>query len=272
MNYQDKIFRLHSNGGHRLSDFSETTNEKIIKSKKRVQNHGEVFTPQRTVKQMLDLPSIKEACQNVTATFLEPAAGEGAFLVEVLNRKMKMITKKYGDDLTSFENYSLLALSTLYGVELLEDNAQRCVMHMYQVYYEVYLQQALKHELKVKNNVLNSAKLIISKNIAQGNFLTKLSTNGKPIVFSEWKPINLRSNTKTIKVQRTEYTIHDILNGVEKEIGETSIHYEKEVQLDLFEFYNDLNIVETTKKRLKYVPVKIADVYLEEMEEVEVDE
>ncbi len=255
-----------------MSGLSESANEKIIKSKKRVQNHGEVFTPQRIVKQMLDLPSIHEACQNVTATFLEPAAGEGVFLVEVLNRKMKMVSDNYGDDLTRFENYSLLALSTLYGVELLEDNAQRCVMHMYQVYYEAYIQQALQHESKVKSNVLNSAKLIISKNIAQGNYLTKLSTNGNPIVFSEWKPIDLRNNTKTIKVQRTEYTIHDILKGVEKEIGETSIHSEKEVQLDLFDLYDDLNIVETTKKRLKYVPVKISDVCLEEMEEVEVDE
>ena len=72
---------------------------------------------------MLDLPNIREACQNLTSTFLEPAAGEGAFLVEVLNKKINMIIKKYSDDLTRYENYSLLALSTLYGVELLEDNA-----------------------------------------------------------------------------------------------------------------------------------------------------
>ena len=217
---------------------------------------------------MLDMPNIREACQNLTSTFLEPAAGEGAFLVEVLNRKMKMVAKKYGDNLTRFENYSLLALSTLYGVELLEDNAQKCVMHMYQVYYEAYHHQALNHGAKVKNNVLDSAKLIISKNIAQGNFLTKLSTSGNPIVFSEWKPINIRNDAKTIKIKRTEYTINEILNGVEKESGETSIHSVKEEQLDLFTLYDD-DISKTEIKRMKYVPVKITDVYKEEMEEID---
>ena len=195
---------------------SESAKEKIIKSKKRVQNHGEVFTPIRIVKKMFDLPNIREACQNLTSTFLEPAAGEGVFLVEVLNRKMKMIAKNYDDDLTRYENYSLLALSTLYGVELLEDNAKKCVMNMYQVYYEEYRQQAIVHCAKVKNKVLDSAKLIISNNIAQGNFLTKLSADGNPIIFSEWQPVNFRKDAKTIRIQRTEYTIDDILDNVEK--------------------------------------------------------
>lgn len=100
----------------------KSSNEKIIKNKNRVQNHGEVFTPKRIVRKVLDLPGVREACQNITSTFLEPAAGEGIFLVEILKRKINMIEKRYGKDLTSYENYSLLALSTLYGVELLEDN------------------------------------------------------------------------------------------------------------------------------------------------------
>lgn len=252
-----------------MGDSSETANEKIIKSKKRVQNHGEVFTPKRIVKKMLDLPNIREACQNLTSTFLEPAAGEGVFLVEVLNRKMKMVAKNYGDDFTRYENYSLLALSTLYGVELLEDNAQKCVMNMYQVYYEVYQQQATEHGAKMKNKVLDSAKLIISNNIAQGDFLTKLSANRNPIVFSEWQPVNLRKNAKTIKVQRTEYTIEDILNGVEKESGEPLTHSIKVEQLDLFDSFDDEEVAEIKEKRMKYVPVKITDVYKEEMEEVD---
>ncbi|POZ55060.1 hypothetical protein LYSIN_03357 [Lysinibacillus sphaericus] len=250
-----------------MSDLSESANEKIIKSKKRVQNHGEVFTPKRIVKKMLDMPNISEACQNLTSTFLEPAAGEGVFLVEVLKRKMKMVAENYGDDLTRFENYSLLALSTLYGIELLEDNAQKCVMHMYQVYYETYYQQAQNHGAKVKNNVLDSAKLIISKNIAQGNFLTKLSVNGNQIIFSEWQPINIRKDAKVIKIKRTEYTINDLLDGVQKESGETSVHAIKDVQLDLFDFFDEID--KPKEKRMKYVPVKITDVYKEEMEEVD---
>lgn len=251
-----------------MTGSTESANEKIIKSKKRIQNHGEVFTPKRIVKKMLDLPNIREACQNLTTTFLEPAAGEGAFLVEILNRKMKMVVKNYGDDLTRFENYSLLALSTIYGVELLEDNAQKCVMNMYQVYYEAYQQRAVEHGTKVKNKVLDSAKLIISYNIAQGNFLTKLSGSGNPIVFSEWKPMNLSKSTKTIKIQRTEYTLEEIVDGTEKESGEPLIHPVKMEQLDLFDFFDDDEVTETEEKRMKYLPVKITDVYKEEMEEV----
>lgn len=242
-------------------------NEKIIKSKKRIQNHGEVFTPKRTVNQMLDLPNIREACQNLTSTFLEPAAGEGTFLVEILKRKMQLVTNDFGNDLTRYENFSLLALSTLYGVELLEDNAQKCVMNMYQIYYECYLKQTMEHGAKPKNKVLDSAKLIISKNIAQGNFLTKKSANGKPIVFSEWQPINLKKNTKTIKVQRTEYTIEEILNGVKNENGSTSRYTERFEQLNLFDFFENDTLNSTKVKKMKYIPVKITDVYKEEMEE-----
>jgi hypothetical protein len=252
-----------------MSGSSESAIEKIIKSKKRIQNHGEVFTPKRIVKKMLDLPNIREACQNLTSTFLEPAAGEGAFLVEVLNRKMKIVSKNYGNNLTRYENYSLLALSTLYGVELLEDNAQKCVMNMYLVYYEAYRKQAIEHGAKVKNKVLDSAKLIISKNIVQGNFLTKLSANGNPIMFSEWHPVNFRKDAKTIKVQRTEYTIEDILDGVEKEGGEPSTHSVKVAKMDLFDLFDDQEVVDTEEKRMKYVDVKITDVYKEEMEEVD---
>lgn len=247
---------------------SQTTNEKIIKSKKRVQNHGEVFTPKKIVNNMLDLPNIREACQNLTATFLEPAAGEGVFLVEVLKRKLKMVAERYGEDLTQFENYSLLALSTLYGIELLEDNAQKCVINLYQVYYDIYCEKVIEHNGKVKNKVLDSAKLIISKNIAQGNFLTKMSSNGNPIVLSEWKPLNLHKNLKTIKVQRTEYTLEEILSGTKKESGEQITSIEKTEQLDIFEFYDIEEFSNFKQKQMKYIPVKITEVYKEEMEEV----
>lgn len=120
----------------------------------------------------------------------------------------------------------------------------------------------------MKTKVLNSAKLIISKNIVQGNFLTKLSANGNPFVFSEWQVINLHKGIKTLKVQRTEYTLDDILEGVEKENGETLAQSEKVEQLNLFGFFDDEESGETGKKRMKYIPVNITDAYKEEMEEV----
>lgn len=252
-----------------MEESSKSIDERIIKTKKRVQNHGEVFTPKRIVKKMLDFPSIRDACQIITKTFLEPASGEGIFLVEVLKRKLTTVTKKHGESLIEYENYSLLALSTVYGIELLEDNAQKCVMNMYEVYYEAYQKLARKYGKKAKTKVLNSAKLIISKNIVQGDFLTKLSVNGEPLVFCEWKVINLDKKPKTLVVHRTEYTLFDIIGAVEKQNGETSIYSEKIEQLDFFSLFDEGQAQETEEKRMKYIPVKITEVYKEEMEETD---
>lgn len=161
-------------------------NEKIIKSKTRVQKHGEVFTPKKVINMMLNQPGINEACKNLTTTFLEPSAGEGAFLVAILNRKLEMVAKTYNNNIKKIENYSLLALSTLYGIELLQDNCQACAMNMFQEYYTFYIEQAIKFGTRPNNKVIDSAKTIISANIEQGDFLTRRKNNDKQIVFSQW--------------------------------------------------------------------------------------
>ncbi|EGP4716733.1 N-6 DNA methylase [Enterococcus faecium] len=243
--------------------------EEIIKSKIRVQKHGEVFTPKRIVNKMLDIPEVKDACENLTATFLEPAAGEGAFLVAILERKLNMVSEKYNKDLIQYENYSLLALTTLYGIELLEDNAQTCVMNMFQQYYDKYKEQVEHHGGKLKEKVLDSAKKIISLNICNGNFLTRKSADGSPLVFSEWQPINMRKTLKNIKIQRTEYTLDEIYGSVKKESGRAINNLLQEpVQLDLFDFLEDESEnINEFQKEMRYIPVKITDVYRDEMEE-----
>lgn len=243
--------------------------EEIIKSKLRVQKHGEVFTPKRIVNKMLDIPEVKDACENLTATFLEPAAGEGAFLVVILERKLNMVSEKYNKDLTQYENYSLLALTTVYGIELLEDNAQTCVMNMFQKYYDKYKEQVEHHGGELKDKVLDSAKKIISLNICNGNFLTRKSVDGSPLVFSEWQPINMRKTSKNIKIQRTEYTLDEIYENVKKENGRAINKFIQEpVQLDLFDFLEDESEnINEIQKEMRYIPVKIIDVYKEEMEE-----
>ncbi len=245
--------------------------EEIIKSKIRVQKHGEVFTPKRIVNKMLDIPEVKDACENLTATFLEPAAGEGAFLVAILERKLNMVSEKYNGDLTQYENYSLLALTTLYGIELLEDNAQTCVMNMFQKYYDKYKEQVEHHNGELKEKVLDSAKKIISLNVDNGNFLTRKSRDGSPLVFSEWQPINLKKTTKNIKIQRTEYTLDEIYGRVKKENGKAINHAIKQpVQLDMFDFLEDeTENTNEVQKEMRYIPVKIIDVYKEEMEEAD---
>lgn len=243
--------------------------EEIIKCKTRVQKHGEVFTPKTMVNKMLDIPEIKEACDNLTATFLEPAAGEGAFLVVILERKLNMVTDEYNTDLTQYENYSLLALTTLYGIELLEDNAQTCVMNMFQQYYDQYKEQVKYHNGKLNEKVLDSAKIIISLNVRNGNFLTRESIDGSPLVFSEWNPIKIRKTTKNIKVQRTEYTLDEIYENVKKENGKViNRAIRQPVQLDLFDILEDeTESQKEAQKEMHYIPVNITNVYKEEMEE-----
>jgi hypothetical protein len=131
---------------------SDSSTEKIINNRKRVRNHGEVFTPSHIVKRMLSLKSIKEACESLTATFLEPGAGEGAFLVEVLKRKLRMVERCFGDSLERYENYSLLALSTLYGIELLEDNTKVCVMKLSRAFYDAYLSKTFPNHGQMRSS------------------------------------------------------------------------------------------------------------------------
>lgn len=245
--------------------------EEIIKSKLRVQKHGEVFTPKKIVNKMLDIPEVKEACESLTATFLEPAAGEGAFLVAILERKLNMVSEKYNKDLTQYENYSLLALTTLYGIELLEDNAQICAMNMFQQYYDTYKDRVEEYGGQLNKKVLDSAKKIISLNIGNGNFLTRKSVDGSPLVFSDWQPVNMRKTTKNIKIQRTEYTLDEIYENVKKENGRAIVNpLHQPEQLDLFDFVEDESEdIKETQKEMRYITVKIIDVYKEEMEEID---
>ncbi|MFD3447125.1 N-6 DNA methylase [Microbacteriaceae bacterium 4G12] len=248
----------------------EIEEERIIKSKKRVQKHGEVFTPKKTVNLMLDMPGVKAACEDIITTFLEPAAGEGAFLVEVLNRKLAMISEKYNENIEKYENYALLGLSTLYGIELLEDNAKTCAMNLYEVFNEYYKEQLQKHEAYLNQKVRDSAKTIISQNIVQGDFLTRLAPDGNPIYFSEWKPLALKKGQVKIKVNRTEYTLEEILSGKKKPVGEVYSYEPEPEQLDIFSIFDESEDgVAPAKRAMRYIPVNITEVYKEEMEEAD---
>lgn len=219
--------------------------EKIIKSADRVKNIGEVFTPQKTVDLMLDQPEIKSKVNSLTATFLEPSAGEGAFLIELLRRKLKYAETK-ANGKKDLQNKYLQALSTLYGIELMEDNVEMLVMNMNNTFRNAYFKTFSPEEQNKK--ILKSANVIISANMAQGNTLTYKTATGNPIVFSEWKPLS-----KT-KVQRTEYTFESIVNGS----GPTGTVQEYSEQLDLFA---DFDTEPEEPKTKEYIPVKWEDIY-----------
>ena len=218
--------------------------EKIIKSADRVKDIGEVFTPRKTVDFMLDQPEIKEKVNSLTATFLEPSAGEGAFLVELLKRKLYFATEQ-SQDVSDMQNNFLQALSTLYGIELMEDNVELLVMNMANTFRDVYFNTFKPEEQSQK--VLKSANIIISANMAQGDALKRTTATGDPIIFSEWKPVG-----KT-KVQRTEYTFDAIVEGD----GPVGSVQNKAEQLSLFAEPDE----DEEPEPKNYLPVKWEDVY-----------
>lgn len=101
--------------------------EKQVKSRQRVADHGEVFTAEREVKAMCDL--VKSETERIESRFLEPACGNGNFLAEVLRRKLAVVKSRYGKNPSDYERYSVLAVTSIYGVDILADNAQECSRH-----------------------------------------------------------------------------------------------------------------------------------------------
>ena len=219
--------------------------EKIIKSVDRVKDIGEVFTPKKTVDFMLDQPEVKEKVNSLTTTFLEPSAGEGAFLVEILKRKL-LYAKSLANTEKDLQNRFLQVLSTLYGIELMEDNVKMLVINMTNTFRDIYFNTVKLEQQNQK--VLRSANVIISANMAQGDALTRKTATGSPIIFSEWEPVGKN------KVQRTEYTFDSIVEN-SGPIGVARKHSE---QLNLFAGHEN---VPKNPKTKKYTSVKWEDIY-----------
>lgn len=161
-------------------------NIKQVKSKKRVAEHGEVFTNEREVNAMLDL--VKQETERIESTFLEPACGNGNFLAEVLRRKLNVVTERYKKSQFEWERYSVIAISSIYGVDILEDNAQECRERIFKIFNEYY--QAL-FKKECKEDCRKSIKYLLQRNILWGDALDFTNPVTKqPIIFSEWKLIN----------------------------------------------------------------------------------
>lgn len=157
-----------------------------VKSKKRVTDHGEVFTNQREVNAMLDL--VKQETERIDSRFLEPACGNGNFLAEVLRRKLAVVEKKYKKSQLEFERYAVLAISSIYGVDVLEDNAQECRERLFNIFDELYTQL---YKTECKEECRNSVKYLLKRNILWGDALNFTNPVTKEsIVFSEWSAID----------------------------------------------------------------------------------
>jgi hypothetical protein len=149
----------------------------IVKSKQRVADHGEVFTPAWLVEAMLDL--VKDESERIDSRFLEPACGSGNFLVQILRRKLAAVQLKYGKSEFERQHYALLALMCIYGIELLADNIVECRAYVLEILAE-YL------NLKESDDLYRAAFYVLSQNLVHGDALTMLTHEGEPMTFAEW--------------------------------------------------------------------------------------
>ena len=177
-----------------------------IKSTERIRNHGEVFTAEREVKAMCDL--VKDETDRIDSRFLEPACGDGNFLAEILTRKLAIVRKKYAKSHLDYEKNAVLAASSIYGVDILQDNVLACRERIFGIWDKEYT-SVCKHDSN--NETREAVKYIFSRNIVCGNALTLMCVdeNGNdteyPIVFSEWAFIT------GSQLQRCDYTFADLL-------------------------------------------------------------
>lgn len=189
-----------------------------IKSKERVSERGEVFTAEREVNAMLDL--VANECLRPDSRFLEPACGDGNFLSAILKRKLTELRRKYKKSPRDYEKQAIVAIGSLYGVDIMNDNVLACRERLFVIWDEEYTAHC---KGDASDEAREAARFIISRNIINGNALTLMCVDeeGKdtsaPIVFSEW---TLISGTQ---MQRSDYTMSDLLtyndNSVEDGMG-----------------------------------------------------
>ena len=176
--------------------------ENQIKSRQRVAEHGEVFTPEWLVNDMLDL--VKQETERIDSRFLEPACGTGNFLVEILRRKLAVVEQRYSKNQIEYERYAVIAVSSIYGVDLLQDNIEEARQRLFDIFNEQYTK---KYKSNCKEECRNSVKFILQRNILRGDALTLKTNNGEPIIFSEWSAVN------GSMIKRKDFTLDNLLKA-----------------------------------------------------------
>lgn len=166
-----------------------------IKSKQRVADHGEVFTPAWMVEAMLDL--VKDETERIDSRFLEPACGSGNFLVRVLQRKLAAVELKFGKSDFEKRHYALLAVMCTYGIELLEDNIAECRANMLEILAD-YL------KLDETDELYRAASYVLSQNLVHGDALKMRTNADQPITFAEWGYLGKG------KFQRRDFLLNDL--------------------------------------------------------------
>lgn len=173
-----------------------------VKSKERVSRHGEVFTKDKEVNEMLNM--VKQETERIDSRFLDPACGDGNFLCEILRRKLIVVKNKYKALASDYERYSVVAVSSIYGIDILEDNIYECRKRIYELWEREYRESI---NTDVENEFKESIKFILKRNILCGNTLSMRTINGQPIIFSQWDLV--MGN----KIKQRDYRMDEITEG-----------------------------------------------------------
>lgn len=163
----------------------ERASDSQVVSKQRVADHGEVYTHKREVDAMLDL--VKHETDRIESRFLEPACGTGNFLAEVLDRKLAVVTSRYGKSQADWDRYAIIAVSSIYGIDILSDNIEKCRERLFKPF------ENCREEVK------RSIKYILDRNIVCGDALSL-----KGIIFSEWSPVGSG-------LKRRDFAFHELV-------------------------------------------------------------
>ncbi len=211
-----------------------------IKSKQRVADHGEVFTSEREVNAMLDL--VKQETERVDSRFLEPACGDGNFLAEILRRKLEAAKKraipprKKKPLPMEYEKQAVIAIASIYGVDLLQDNVDACRNRLFEIWDKEYASVCKK---EVNEECREAVRFILSRNIVCGNALTLMCVDDagndtdEYIVFSEW------SFVMGTKMQRKDFRFDKLLAGdYEPQTGGSKKKKRKSVENESYQQMN----------------------------------
>lgn len=160
-----------------VTSIAWSEDEQLVKSKRRVADHGEVFTPAWVVDTMLDL--VESDAERIDSRFLEPACGSGNFIVPVFRRKLATVESKFGKSAFQRSHYALLALMCIYGIELLPDNVAECRDNMLRVLAD-YL------AIDECDDVYRAGRYVLSQNLIHGDALSMRTHERQAITFAEW--------------------------------------------------------------------------------------
>jgi len=203
-----------------------------VVSKQRVADHGEVMTGQREVDSMIGM--VEQEALRIESRFLEPACGDGNFLADVLQRKLSVVERRYAKSQLEYERYAVLAISSIYGIDILQDNVEQCRQRLYDLLESGYRRL---FSGRAKQSCLDAIQYILERNIVWGDALTLKTVDNNPgyIVFAEWSPVN------GSLLKRRDFTFRELLA------------HQSTKELPLFSDLGDEVFVPTPEK--EYAPV-----------------